>query len=139
MQDYEAAGGLSRDPTFAEAELVPAVGIEPTTNGLQIAFVPTWNFVNQMLAALANLKTGVIQSQLWHSQSGEDTSKRNGWLNLPLAQIRCDVMRPCGADAAFPLLHVCSRFDCLSRQLTAMSRLRPRCVIHSNDDATCPR
>ena len=58
------------------AALVPAVGIEGTTNGLQIAFVPTWSFVNQVLAALANLKTGVIQSQLRHSQSGEGTSER---------------------------------------------------------------
>jgi len=56
---------------------VPAVGFEPTTNGLQNAFVLTWSFVNQIFAALANLKTGVIQSQLWHSQSGEGTS-RNG-------------------------------------------------------------
>jgi hypothetical protein len=30
-----------------------------------------WSFVNQTLAALANLKIGVIQSQLRHSKSGE--------------------------------------------------------------------
>ena len=53
--------------------LVPAVGIEPTTNGLQNGFVPTWSFVTQTLAALANLKTDVIKAQLGHSQSGEGT------------------------------------------------------------------
>jgi hypothetical protein len=52
---------------------VPAVGIEPTTNGLQNAFVLTWSFVNQTLAALANLETGVIKAQLRHSQSGKGT------------------------------------------------------------------
>jgi hypothetical protein len=59
-------------PQVSES-LVPAVGIEPTTNGLQIAFVPRWNFVNQALAALANLKTDVIKAQLRHSKSGEGT------------------------------------------------------------------
>ena len=57
-----------------EVTLMPAVGIEPTTNGLQNAFVLTWSFVNQTLAALANLKTGVTKAQLRHSQSGEGTN-----------------------------------------------------------------
>jgi hypothetical protein len=38
---------------------------------LRIRFVPMQSFINQTLAALANLKTGVIQSRLRHSKSGE--------------------------------------------------------------------
>jgi len=49
--------------------LVPAVGIEPTTNGLQSATVPRRQFVNQQLATLANLEINVVQSHFRHSQS----------------------------------------------------------------------
>ena len=38
----------------------------------------TWSFVNQIPGALANLKTGVIQSQFRHSQSGEGTMVGSG-------------------------------------------------------------
>jgi len=57
--------------------MVPAVGFEATTNGLQNAFVPMCSFVNQTLAALANLKTSVIKAQLRHSQSGDGASQAN--------------------------------------------------------------
>jgi hypothetical protein len=86
--------------------LVPAVGIEPTTNGLQIAFVPKWSFVNQILAALANTETGIIQSQLRHSQPGEGTLERKGdWLHLRFIVSSKQVVDfrrpgPSGADAA---------------------------------------
>ena len=57
--------------------LVGRVGIEPTTNGLRDGFAPTERLVNPMLAALANLETCVIQSQLRHSQSGEGAIGRH--------------------------------------------------------------
>jgi hypothetical protein len=53
--------------------MVPAERLELPTFGLQIVFVPTCSFVNQILAALANLETDVIKAQLRHSQSSDGT------------------------------------------------------------------
>jgi hypothetical protein len=72
--------------------LVPAVGIEPTTNGLQNAFEPTLSIFNQTLAALANLETSVIKAQLRHSQSGDGTSQANRvQFRVRLGEVRCYV------------------------------------------------
>ena len=55
-------------------EMVPVEGVEPSTFALRSAFIPTYSFVNHTLAALAHLKSHVIQSQLRHSKPGLDTT-----------------------------------------------------------------
>jgi hypothetical protein len=71
--------------------LVGRVGIEPTTNGLRASGRGYRYIVNQVLAALANLETNVVQSQFGH---------RSMWvghkLNRQLGNDPCPIAVPCG-------------------------------------------
>ena len=70
------------------------VGIEPTSNGLRGGARLYWQFVNQVLAGLANLEISLIRSQFGHSQSGVVTSRlaecraRQSWLSFVRASDR---------------------------------------------------
>ena len=56
--------------------MVPVEGVEPSTFALRNAVIPTYAFVNQILAALANREISVTQSQLRHSKPGLGTIAR---------------------------------------------------------------